>query len=250
VADEKAAVIAPAWHCAIHGQTACATAKRDGRTRRRNQRWAPLNVSAAVLYQPALTLTVGRDATVASSSGSTRGSARTEIVANLRVPVLRHEMPGSGPIGIKISAAGGKRAFSRHPQARPEDLSTRRGRHKAGKVSGPADPRVEPEDDDEGAEDDDEGAENDLRGKVFALADLILMLMGSYSDMTDGWPVSHSFGRVVSGPAARRAVPRRYRASAQLHGGTLRETRREVYRCRDWRASAAFPAASQAVHAT
>ena len=110
-------------------------------------------------------------------------------------------------------------------------------------ISVRADPRVEPED-------DDEGAENDLRGKVFALADLILMLMGSYSDMTDGWPVSHSFGRVVSGPAARRAVPRRYRASAQLHGGTLRETRREVYRCRDWRASAAFPAASQAVHAT
>ena len=44
-------------------------------------------------------------------------------------------------------------ASSRHPRARPEDLSTRQGIQKSDKVSGPADPRVEPED--------------DVRGKAF-----------------------------------------------------------------------------------
>jgi len=50
-----------------------------------------------LLYQPALTLTLYRNDSVSSSSGSTRGSAGTEIVPCLRVRGLHRAMPGSGP---------------------------------------------------------------------------------------------------------------------------------------------------------
>jgi len=49
------------------------------------------------------------------------------------------------------------RAPERHPRARPEDLSTRQGIQKSGTASGPADPRVKPEDDVRGLEDDVRG---------------------------------------------------------------------------------------------
>ncbi len=56
------------------------------------------------------------------------------------------------------------RAPKRHPRARPEDLSTRRGIQKSDTVSGPADPRVKPEDDVRGPKDDGRGPKDDGRG--------------------------------------------------------------------------------------
>ena len=53
--------------------------------------------SCAPSYQPGSALTLSHDTTVASSSGLTRGSARTEPVPDMMAPASRHEMPGSDP---------------------------------------------------------------------------------------------------------------------------------------------------------
>ena len=54
-------------------------------------------VVRGTLYQAAEWLTLGRDAPVASSLGSTQGSAGTNILPGLEMPGSHHEMPGSSP---------------------------------------------------------------------------------------------------------------------------------------------------------
>jgi hypothetical protein len=50
--------------------------------------------------------------TLAEWARSTRGSARTENVPDLRARGLRHEMPGSGPIGVRIRIGRGRDCLS------------------------------------------------------------------------------------------------------------------------------------------